>query len=203
MGADEGELFREEVALFAEHFLDLAHGRIVGAEGDDPGDRLALRRAVVGLAGKDEDVAGVLSFIGMQIADLSFAAEGADELRVSARKDGQNFSFVVRAAAHGDTKHRVAVEGVLDGAAGDEEIGRAVFGDDEAEAAFVARERAFLCAELFGGAVAVTAVRKQLAFADEGAQNVAKPQALLSSELQALCDLLIGEKGEGAVLDFL
>ena len=84
MGADEGELFRKEVALFAEHFLDLAHGRIVGAEGDDPGDRLALRRAVVGLAGKDEDVAGVLSFIGMQIADLSFAAEGADELRVSA-----------------------------------------------------------------------------------------------------------------------
>ena len=88
MGADEGELFREEVALFAEYFLDLAHGRIVGAEGSDLCDRLALRRAVVGLARQDEDIAGVLSLIGMQIADLSFAAEGADELRVSARKDG-------------------------------------------------------------------------------------------------------------------
>ena len=199
VSADERRFLHEEIAAFSENFHHFARGHS-SAETADVGDHFRAVCGTLAAVARDEDVGGELPVIGVKRAARPFAAEGADQFGIAALGDGEYFAFVAEAPALSEDEHAVLVVCAAQRAMGDEQVvERGVVGDKKAEPAFVSRDGAGQSAELRGGAEAAGQVTVDRTLLYERAQQFADGGRGLSLEMQFFGDVLLRQKGEGAV----
>ena len=107
----------------------------------------------------------------MKIAGAVIFPKGTDNFRIAAGEDADDFRFVVAPAVYPLGVYGVAVQGAVEIFVGNEKVVRVpafIGGNEEREAAFVARKSALDESELFGRAVLSAARDVQRALVAEG-----------------------------------